>query len=360
MPRSKISSFFIAAAVILAAYGLLRFPQEVSQAILEGMALCANTLLPSLFPFFVLSSVVIKSGLSQQLGQKLAPVMGPLFHLPGSCACALVLGLIGGYPTGARTAATLYKEGQCTRKEAQQLLSFCCACSPAFLLGAVGTGAFGSTRCGLLLLGTHWASALLVGLLLNRGSPVPEQSSDTFPSKSQPIILALTDSIKESLRNLLDLFSFVLCFSALGRLLALTRLPEQLAALLLPSLSGDNGVVFLNGLLDMPRCVTMLSDGNITERLILSAALLAWGGVSIHFQIVAILQEYGLSPVSYLQGKLLHSIICAILTATVLGIIAPTPLLFTCGILFILFLLKKEVTKPRKTLYNEDSKQREL
>ena len=87
--------------------GLMLFPKECLAAAKTGLELCGNVILPSLFPFFVLSSLVVDLGLAAYPGRVLEPVMRPLFRVNGSCAAALVLGFVGGYPVGARTAITL-------------------------------------------------------------------------------------------------------------------------------------------------------------------------------------------------------------------------------------------------------------
>lgn len=316
LPRATTT--LITAGLLGAVFGLLRFPQEVSQAVREGLSMCTDTLLPTLFPFFVLSALVVKTGLSDRLGHWLSPIMGPLFHLPGTCAAALVLGFVGGYPTGARTAAALYQSGRCTREEARRLLSFCCACSPAFLLGAVGNGLFGDSRYGLTLLGVHWIAAILSGVLLNQSAPIPAKiETGPLTGPAQPFFSAFSDSVKDSFRAMLDLFAFVLCFAAVGRLIELSGIPCRLAELL--PLSHENSRALLMGLLDMPRWVMFLTAGGIRERMVLSSLLLAWGGLSIHCQICSILHASGLSPVCFLKGKVLHAILSALLMAGLSG-----------------------------------------
>ena len=91
--------------------------------------------------------------------------MNVLFRVNGSCAAALVLGLIGGYPVGAKAAADLYRNGRCNESEARRLLGFCNNAGPSFLIGVVGAGIFQSAKLGLLLEGIHIFSALLIGLL---------------------------------------------------------------------------------------------------------------------------------------------------------------------------------------------------
>ena len=162
------------AASAAAALLLLR-PQEAASAVRAGLALCAGTVVPSLFPFFAAISLLLQLGAAEALGRLCAPIMRPLFRMRGVCALPLLAGLLGGYPSGAKTAASLYAQGRITRQEAELLLGFCDNCGPAFLLGCVGAGVLGDPAAGLWLYAVHILSALLAGLLLCRLRPVPAE-----------------------------------------------------------------------------------------------------------------------------------------------------------------------------------------
>ena len=162
-PQSR--DLLLGAMLVLAALALVLWPREAMESVKAGLKLCGNVIVPSLFPFFVLSSLVVELGMSRYLGRLMQPLMVPLFRVNGACASALALGVIGGYPVGARTAIALYESGQCSRTEAERLLAFCNNSGPAFILGVVGAGVFGSGTMGLLLYLTHILASLCVGLL---------------------------------------------------------------------------------------------------------------------------------------------------------------------------------------------------
>ena len=119
--------------------GLLLQPDAAAQAAKNGLLLCGNLIVPALFPFFILSSLLISTGGAARFGRLLSGVMGIWFHQPGTSASALVLGFLGGYPVGAKTVCTLYEEKLCDRTQAEHLLLFCNNAGPAFILGAAGS-----------------------------------------------------------------------------------------------------------------------------------------------------------------------------------------------------------------------------
>ena len=144
-----------AAAAAASALALIACSAEAMEAARYSLRLCGEVLIPSLFPFFVLSALIQELGLPSRLGRLTAPGMRRLFGVPGSGCAALILGLMAGYPLGAASVAGLVERGELERGEGERLLGFCNNSGPAFILGAAGAGVFGSARAGLLLYAAH-------------------------------------------------------------------------------------------------------------------------------------------------------------------------------------------------------------
>ena len=309
-------------ALTAATAGLLVYPQESMAAAKAGLSLCFNVIIPSLFPFFVLSSLVVDLGLAGYLGRALEPVMRPLFRVSGPCAAACVLGFIGGYPVGARTAISLYEDGMCTKTEAQRLLAFCNNSGPAFILGVVGAGVFSSSRVGLVLYLAHMLASLLVGLVFRfyrGGETRAEPGRRAVPIQAKRFSAAFTQAVTGSFSSTLNICAFVLFFTVALRLLTLTGAIPALAELLgraLGPLGFDQswGERLLAGALELTSGVSGLaSGGTLAGRAAMAGFMLGWAGVSIHCQVLSFLADSGLSPGTYFLGKLLHGGISAAL-----------------------------------------------
>jgi hypothetical protein len=87
----------------------------IRSAVTEALLLCAASVIPAMFPFLVVSNLLIMLGLRDILSPVFAGAMSRLFRLPGAAGSALLLGLTGGYPIGAKTAADMYRSGRLTR-----------------------------------------------------------------------------------------------------------------------------------------------------------------------------------------------------------------------------------------------------
>ena len=146
-----------------------------AEAVRRGLTLCARSVIPALFPYFVVSGLLISLGLADGVGRRLEPLTRRLFGVSGAGASAFFLGLLGGYPVGGRTVGQLYRAGQLSKDEAERLLAFCNNAGPSFILGVVGVGCFGSLRTGVYLYLVHAFSAVLVGILFRKKAPVSGQ-----------------------------------------------------------------------------------------------------------------------------------------------------------------------------------------
>lgn len=323
LTRPKYRDFFLGLALLCTGAALVLFPEQSMDAGRQGLQLCTNVIIPSLFPFFVLSSLVIELGMARYLGQALERLMWPLFRVGGVGASALVLGLVGGYPVGAQTAIRLYEKNLCSKEETQRLLAFCNNSGPAFILGVVGAGVFGSGTIGLLLYLSHAAACLCVGLLFRfygKRTPCSPPSRSAPHFQTTRFSTALTSGIKSSFTSVLNICAFVLFFSVVIRLLFLCGIMDAVAgllAILLSPLGFDRVLArqLLTGLLEVSSGVTSLSrSSGLPGQISMAAFMLGWAGLSVHCQVLSFLGDSGLSPGTYLAGKALHGALSAFFT----------------------------------------------
>lgn len=275
--------------------------QGVRQAVSAALALCAASVIPAMFPFLVVSGLLISLGFGSALAPALAGLMERLFHLPGTAGSALLLGLAGGYPIGARTAAALYRSGQLTRDEAERLLTFCNNANPAFFLSVLGAGVFRSTRAGLYLWLIHVLSALLTGMLLSRGQAASRRRSVPTPPAAPAAFSTLwVEAVGSALQGILSVCAFVVIFYVLTQPL-----------MALPGLWGRLAV----GLTELFSLTPLLSPDK--TGFLLAAAFSGWGGLSVLCQTAAMLAGTGLPITACLRGKAVQGLLSALLAAGV-------------------------------------------
>jgi len=320
--RTTIYELISCAGVLVMAAGLMIMPEESVEAAKNGLKLCANVIIPSLFPFFVLSGMLVELDAARWLGLLFERFMRPLFNLGGSCAVPLMLGFLGGYPTGARTAIAIYEKGLCSKAEAERLLAFCNNSGPAFILGVVGAGIFSSGRAGIILYLSHTLASILIGIgfrFYKRNSPVVEAHAD-FSSNSEGFVKAFLAAVRSALSAVLNICSFVVFFTVvIGMLYSIGVIPWLAKLLSVPlgpvGLGADEIEQLLAGLIEVSSGVWSIRDaaGSIQQQLAMAAFMLGWAGLSVHCQVLSFVGESGLSSRTYIAGKFIHGLVSAVI-----------------------------------------------
>ena len=60
--------------------------------------------------------------------------MRPLFNVPGEGAFPLIMGIISGYPVGAKIVTNFRKNGTVTKEEGERLITFTNNSGPLFII----------------------------------------------------------------------------------------------------------------------------------------------------------------------------------------------------------------------------------
>ena len=285
---------------------LLTCGNTAAQGVRDGISLCLASVIPALFPFFVAAQLLTALGAAEVLGRAAGPLFRRLFGINGAGAAAFLLGLLGGYPVGAKAAGSLVRQGLLSPEDGARLLTFCNNAGPAFILGIVGGGVFHSPRAGVWLYLLHAASSTAVGLLLCRAGgrkpPTVPRTAPAVPVKKPTASLAAAfiEAVQSGVRAMAGVCGFVIFF------LVLLRLAEEALGSLPPLAAG---------LLELTNGILRLTPDR--RGFITAAGLLGWGGLSVHGQTAAVLGGSGVSLRRYLPAKALQGALSAVLAAAV-------------------------------------------
>ncbi len=310
---------------------LLVQSEHVISAVQNALLLCYQTVIPSLFPFFVLSGMLTAGNFIKKLAKLLSPVMYPLFHISGAGALPFTIGIISGYPMGAKVTTELYLSGAISRQEAARLLPFTNNSGPLFIIGAVGTGMLNQPSLGIYLYCIHVLCALLVGFCFRfyHGSFSFDERQKSTGSLAQT--LSFSDVVAKSVNTMLLVCGFIIFFAAVCACLTplLDTLPKSLS-------------LFIKGILEVTNGSQIVAQSMPAPRLMLSilSGIIGFGGICVMLQVAGIVTPAGLSMKTYAIGKILHGIFSAI----------------TCYCLYPLFTIKVQpafaVTAPMLPIPN--------
>ncbi len=283
--------------------------ERVQTGAKDALVLCYRTVIPSLFPFLVLSALLTESGFPKFCANYLAPIMKPLFSVSGAGAFPFIVGLFSGYPVGAKTISSLYMNGTLSKDESERLLAFCNNAGPLFVMGAVGVGMLGSLKTGIFLYLVHVLSAVLVGVFL--GIVSHNQSVKGIPLTGKnncqvKHLKGIGGAVSSGVETILLICGYILLFSAVWQAI----LP--LFAQLFPEFV----LVFLSGLFEVTKGVAGAVEAHLPPRFLLSllSFFLGCGGLCVYLQVSGVLMGTAISTKTYVLGKLLQGCFAFALT----------------------------------------------
>ena len=307
---------------------VLRNSEAAIEYMGRGLTLCAHTVIPSLFPFMVISELLVQSGAGEALGRLLAKPMKWFFGLSGAGCSAVVLGCMCGFPVGASTAVSLYDKNAISKTECEHLLTFSNNPSSGFLITAVGVSLLNSRRLGLLLyvtvLGVSFFTGFLMRFFLHKDRQDGDFEHPHFPSGLHlGGISTFTGAVTHAAMSMLTVCAYVIFFSAMTG--ALSRMAEGLGGM------NDTAYAILCGIFEMSGGISEAA-GLVGEcssplfPLIMIAAMAGWSGLSVHCQIMTICGGRGLSFKPYIIAKVLQGVLCGAAMWILLTVIDPADL----------------------------------
>ena len=292
---------------------LLKDPKAGTEAVTSGLLTAVRSVLPSLFPCFVLGSLLTDSGLISALGALLSRPFRFLFGISGRGAGAFLLGVLCGFPVGAAAVSSLYSRGELESREAERLLFLSASPSLAFLLFTVGS-LFDSPAFGRMLLSAVLLSAVTVGVICRllfgscKESAVP-------PPRTAPLGFSalFTGAISSAVASSLSVTGYVVFFSVL--LHALSRL--------LPFFGiGESAILVLSGITEVTAgCKKAAETASDLCGRVLCGFFAGFGGLCAHLQVIATVERplpdrarrMSLSFRSYFVCKLSEGLLTALL-----------------------------------------------
>ena len=335
---------------------LVLFSNTNLAAAKNGLILWATAVVPSLFPFFVATELLSYTNVVPFLGKVFSKIMRPLFGVPGEAAFAFLMGLISGYPVGAKITTQFVEEGICNKEEGERMLSFTNNSGPLFIIGTVGITLFGSSLIGALLLITHILACITVGIILNvfrkkkkmvgylknqlinknsnfffelkstATSSLPSNKFDNISNKKSASFSSLGEvlgkSIQSATSTVLLIGGFVVIFSVILSICNQSHLLDMASQIIAPVMNLLGIPIelikpFLSGIIELTNGVNLVASfpmKAISINIILCAFLLGFGGISVLLQVFSITSRANLSIKKYVIGKLLQGAFAAFYT----------------------------------------------
>lgn len=284
----------------------------------SGVQLCLITVIPSLFPFFVLS-ILLNSTLSGFQLPFLGKI-GQLCGIPTGAEPLLISGFLGGYPVGAQGIAEAFKAGQLSRQTAQRMLAFCNNAGPAFLFGMVASF-FPEGWMVWALWAIHISGSLFTATIL----PASTTDDCTLSAKSA---MSANQIMVRALSAMGTVCGWIIVFRVLVEFL------QRWILFLLPV----SFQVAVTGMLELSNgCCFLPLIENMDMRFVLCSGMLAFGGLCVTMQTISV--SSGLSIRHYLLGKFIQT---SFSVTAALAVVSDMTVFFFAAVLLIVLILRKD------------------
>ena len=297
----KTGTAFICMCIVIC---LISEYEKISLEISDALILWTKVLIPSLFPYLVLSGYLVSSG-ALDIFSPLLKVICKIFNISKNCSEVYIVSLISGYPCGAICTNEMFSENAISKNEAERLVCFTNNAGPLFLISAVGTNMLSSTKDGVALYLIQVLSAALIGVFIGLGKKEHTTSGTKFTKRAKPF----TKCCEDSINTMLKIGAFVVLCSIIGTITIIFF--EKLPFTKNSDISIIRCLVYY--ILEISNAMKYISDfGNspIVFAFICSSA--SWAGICVILQIKGVLWE-GFPPKKIICSRFAQSFISFIM-----------------------------------------------
>lgn len=306
----------LTSVIFTVGYLLLLYPESASRSVRSAISLCLDTVIPSLFPFLIVSTLVGEIGVFDALSEKADKLSRSIFGLSGNALPIILMSLIGGYPVGAILICNATEKGKLTQNEARRLMLFCVNPGPSFVISIVGSSLFNSTRIGIFIFISISLSSLLTGVLLR----FTMKNTDVYFYCSERKRDSITDTdfsaaVNKAVSGMINICVWIVIFNCLKSLSEIIITNEFLLMFLEMTTEITSAAVFVSSRFSIP----------------VMSAIISFGGFCVHFQILTYLRKIKIRYSLFLTVRMLVSFISALITACLIGLFPDYCSVFSLG-----------------------------
>lgn len=282
----------------------------MTEQALKGLIYCGQILIPSLFPFMVLSELLCELGFFERISFIFSKPFTRLLKLPGAAVGAVIMSMVGGFPVGAACTARLYERGLINHEQGCRMLRFVVGAGPAFVIFALGERMLGSVSAGIVLYVAQILSQLTIAVTEGVISKSEITDKKHGGIKPPPFSETLINSCFKSSDSILKLCAMVVMFSAFMGVMSsiglLSALESFMELIRIPN-SISHSLLYV--ILEVTAgCSEAVSAGAPLEFV---AFAVGFGGLSVHFQIFALLGRLNISKTDFFLHRLLAGALCS-------------------------------------------------
>lgn len=309
--NKKIYNYFIIIILLLICFEMLTNANVIIVAVQNAYNIWAYSVFPSLFPFFVISSILIGLNFPRVIGEIAKPLMNKLFRLKSDTVFIFLMSLLSGSPSNAKYTRELYLNGSISLDDANKILMFTHFSSPLFILGTI-TSFLDDKRVGVFILIIHYLSNVLIGLAIRNTNSVSTEERKISLKKVLYEVSNTTDDISSIVTK--SIFNSI---NTIIMILGVISISTVIITII------NNNFTFnklteciISGLIEMTNGLRVLGTLDISLKLKTTIAIffISFGGLSVHLQVISIINDTKIKYKSFFLARIIHACVSTILS----------------------------------------------
>ena len=313
--RKIFESVLIMVVLLFVMFEILTSSKSIMDTISFSFGVWKNNIFPSLFPFFVLSHILINYGFVEFVSELFKPIMLKCFKLKGVGAFVFIMSLVSGFPSNAKYVRELYLSGLINEYEGSKILTFTHFSNPLFILGTVSIMFLNNKEVGILILFCHYLGNIVIGFLF-RNYYVSDTELSSFSFKKSILEMhkkrissgkSFGGVVSEALLNGIN--TLFLIFGVVTFFLVVTTIIDN--NINLPRYYQS----ILNGIFEMTQGLKYVSLLDIPLKIkgTLSVMFISFGGLSVHMQVISILSDTKIKYYPFFVARVIHGCVSSLL-----------------------------------------------
>ena len=298
--KKKYQELFAVLIILFLYLGIFINPSLIIESGISSINIFKTKLFPSIFPFFVLASLLLELGIATKISNKLNPIFKRLFHVEGNSSFIILVSIISGFPSGSKYAVESYKNKTIDKATANYLLTFTHFANPLFILGTCGL-ILNSLSLAYKILIIQIISNLILGIILRPKEIISSKKINNYQNKSflEALPKAINDAIKLLLFMLGSITFFMFFSKLLTSFLSLNPFFETI----------------ITGILDMTSGISLVPSINTTNyiRGLIVLTFITFGSFSVHLQVLNNIKEEDLEYKYFFFGRIIETSIALLL-----------------------------------------------
>lgn len=306
MIKSRVPYLILCVMLLCFGAAIIVFPERYIQSCFQGFAMWAECVLPSLFPFMIITLIFVKTGMADKASLPLKKAMQKIKFPPCAGACFL-MSVCSGYPAGSRIVNEFYEGGLIEKRDAPKLAYLCSSSGPLFILGSVGFKMFGDKIIGLKILVAHILSIATVSIII---SLISKKSSASLMKRKPYKGNILYDVFYGAVLSVAVAGGFIAFFYVVSQFAADFKLLYPIKLIFNLFCDKQTAGAVCTGLIEATSGCRALSASDSFFAVPFAGFLITFGGMSILCQQLCYLVSIGVKPLKFIGVKALQALLC--------------------------------------------------